>query len=379
MSNDDLAEQSDDFAKVHQYFQKQLEQLEQTRPAVLPKIAVLVDRDKRPADHHVLIRGLHHQPGGMVLPGVPAKFVLGDNHYEIDDTDLPTSSGRRLALARWVTSPENPLFARTMVNRIWMHHFGSGLVSTPANLGLSGAAPSHRELLDYLATRFRDTGWSIKELHRAILESSVYRQQSAPRDAGLQRDPDNRLLWRFPLRRLSAEAVRDAMLAISGLLDEQMYGPYIPTQRRGDGLVAVADDHTGSRRRSIFLQQRRTQVHSMPELFDAPAMLTSCPQRSTSTVPLQSLAMLNSEFVRDCARAFGLRLDEQVETDAERRIEQSFMIAMGRLPAAEERRVAEEFLAEQRELYADVENSEQLVWADYCQMLLAGTATLYIE
>ena len=379
VSDDELAEHAAGFTKVQQYFQEQIEQNEQTRPAALPKIAVLVDTEKQPADYHVLIRGLHHQPGDVVLPGVPARFVLGDNYYQIDDTGLPTSLGRRLAFARWVTSPENPLFARTMVNRIWMHHFGNGLVTTPANLGLSGAPPSHRELLDYLATRFLDTGWSIKELHRAILGSAVYRQQSAPRDEGLRHDPDNRLLWRFSLRRLSAEAVRDAMLAKSGLLDEQMYGPYVPTQRRRDGLVAVADDHAGARRRSIFLQQRRTQMHSMLELFDAPAMLTSCPQRSTSTVPLQSLVMLNSEFVRECARAFGLRLDEHVGTDDDRRIEQSFLIAVGRLPVTEERRVAEEFLVKQRELYADAELAEQQVWADYCQMLLAGNASLYIE
>jgi len=224
-----------------------------------------------------------------------------------------------------------------------------------------------------------ESGWSIKELHRLILRSAVYRQQSAPRDEGLARDPDNRLWWRFPLRRLSAEAVCDAMLAISGLLDEEMYGPYIPTGRRSNGLVAVADNHPGARRRSIFVQQRRTQMLSMLELFDAPVMLTSCPQRSTSTVPLQSLAMLNSGFVRDCAGAFALRLEQQVGTDDAGRIERSFLTVAGRPPMSDERRLSEEFLVRQRELYADAADTERRVWADYCQMLLAGTAALYIE
>src|SRR5262249_32588071 len=159
------------------------------------------------------------------------------------------STGRRTAFANWVASPENPLFARVMVNRIWQHHFGAGIVATPENLGQSGAKPSHPDLLDYLATEFIRSGWSIKAMHRLILNSAVYGQsaESAEREAQSAKpggaldarrsamprevDPDNRLLWHFPLRRLDAEAIRDAMLAVSGELDARAGGPYVPTTR----------------------------------------------------------------------------------------------------------------------------------------------------
>jgi len=381
LSDEDLAETSTEFAAVHKRLRAQIQQHEQTRPAPLPEISVLVDTDSRPADHHVLVGGQHHVHGDVVQPGVPAAFSIRDHVYAYGpDTDLDSaSSGRRLAFARWVASGDNPLFARVMANRIWMHHFGKGLVATPANLGLSGSPPSHPELLDYLAVEFIRSGWSVKRLHRAILASDVYRQDSAPRDDGLAEDQDNRLLWRYPLQRLSAEAVRDAMLSVSGQLDEQMYGPYVPILRQDDGQIVVDANKDGVSRRSIFLQQRRTQVLSMLELFDAPVMVTSCPRRNTSTVPLQSLAMLNSQLARDCAGGMARRLQQEAGAGDRRRIEYAMLLAAGREVLPEELGASEEFLGKQRALYAGSEDAERRVWVDYCQMLLAGTSVLYTE
>src|SRR5262249_44860208 len=147
------------------------------------------------------------------------------------------SSGRRLAFARWVTAPDSPLFARVMVNRVWQHHFGGGLVATPDNFGKSGERPTHPELLDHLATEFVRGGWSVKHLHRLILLSAAYRQTSAWRADGFAADEDNRLLWRFRLRRLDAEALRDTMLTVAGELNPRPGGPYVPTKRNKDGSV----------------------------------------------------------------------------------------------------------------------------------------------
>src|SRR5439155_15083285 len=159
---------------------------------------------------------------------------------------------------------------------IWQHHFGTGIVATPDNLGMSGAKPSHPKLLDYLTTEFIQSGWSVKAIHRLILRSAVYRQSSAPRDGLDAIDPDNRLLSHFPLRRLDAEAVRDAMLHVAGELDARAGGPYVPSKRTAEGVVEIPENTDGAKRRSVYLQQRRTQVVTFLQLFDAPAVVTTC-------------------------------------------------------------------------------------------------------
>jgi hypothetical protein len=289
------------------------------------------------------------------------------------------SSGRRTALAQWVTSPENPLFARVMVNRVWQHHFGVGLVSTPDNLGRSGAKPSHPELLDYLATEFVRGGWSLKALHRLILTSAAYRQSSASPGRGPEIDPDNRLLWRYPLRRLDAEALRDAMLAVSGELDRRAGGPYVPLRRTPEGSVEVAEDHPGARRRSVYLQQRRTQVVTLLQLFDAPSVVGSCGARTTSTVPLQALALLNSEFARRRAQALARCLEREAGADPGHRLAMVFFLTVGRQPTPEETAAARRFLAAQGRVYAGQKDEAERSWADLCQMILASNAFLYVE
>ena len=207
-------------------------QLEARLPAPLEKISVLVETDPNPPVHHLLVRGSYTDYGQEVQPGVPAALTVDADSLQVES--LPTgrtSTGQRRALARWVTSPRNPLFARVMVNRIWQHHFGEGIVSTPNNFGMSGAPPSHQQLLDYLALDFIRGAWSIKRIHRLILNSAVYQQRSTFRVDGFAADPENHLLWRFPIRRLDAEAIRDSMLAVSGELNRERFGPYVPVSR----------------------------------------------------------------------------------------------------------------------------------------------------
>jgi hypothetical protein len=191
-------------------------------------------------------------------------------------------------------------------------------------------------------------------------------------------DADNRLLWRYPLRRLDAEALRDAMLAVSGELDGRAGGPYVPTQRAGDGSVLVDEKHAGARRRSVYLQQRRTQVLTLLELFDAPALAGNCSKRNISTMPLQSLALLNSDFARLRAEAFARRLEKE-EPDAEKRLKRAFRLAYGRAPSERELAASRRFQTAQQGVYEKDKDAPQKVWVDFCQMLLASNAFLYVE
>jgi hypothetical protein len=380
VSVDDIAGRFSDFAALREQIKKSTAQSEKERPIALEKISVFVETDANPPVHHVLKRGQHNQPGEEVQPGVPSVFVSAGNSLRI--SERPTghvSTGRRSGFALWVTSAENPLFARVMVNRIWQHHFGVGLSATPDNLGQSGAKPSHPDLLDHLASEFVKSGWSVKRMHRLILRSAVYKQSSSPRPDMAKLDPDNRMLSRFPLRRLDAEAVRDALLSVAGDLDLRIGGPYVPSKRAKDGIVEVVETQDGAKRRSIYLQQRRTQVVTLLQLFDAPSIVGTCSTRTTSTVPLQSLALLNSKFVRDRARSFEQRLTKEAGADAKARLHLAFRLACGRPPDADESAAAHVFLAAQRNAYADAKDREQRAWTDLCQMVLASNAFLYVE
>jgi hypothetical protein len=374
------AKRSAESAALRAKFKAATAALEEERRRRPESLSVLVETDPNPPAHHVLRRGRHNQPGEPVEPGVPAALSAPGNAYRLGPRPPgQVSTGRRLAFARWVTSPENPLFTRVLVNRVWQHHFGTGLVATPDNLGQSGARPTHPELLDYLAAELVRSGWSVKALHRLILCSAVYRQASAPRPDLEKLDADNRLLGRFPLRRLDAEALRDAMLRVAGALDGRVGGPYVPTRRTAEGLVEVAEGQDGARRRSLYLQQRRTQVVTLLQLFDAPAMAATCSVRPTSTVPLQALTLLNSDFVRARARAFSRRLLREAGPDAGRRLTLAFRLACGRPPVADEADAARRFLAAQRQAYAGRADAEERTWADLCQMVLAGNAFLYVD
>ena len=332
--------------------------------------------------------------GNPVLPVRPislpplSAFAGRDDGTPFSTGSKPRlSTGRRLAFAQWITKPQtraSGLLARVIANRIWQFHFGTGLVSTPDNFGLSGSPASHPDLLEYLASYLVDRNWSMKALHQLILRSAVYQQASdvpltTSGSQASEVDPANRLLWKYPLRRLDAEAIRDGMLVVSGELDRRMYGPYTPTQRTATGNVIVPNDYAEMHRRSIYLQQRRTQVNTFLELFDAPSIISNCSERGNSTVPLQSLALLNSTFVLQQASAFARRLDRFRPDETRERIQHSFLILLGRLPTSIEQKAALTFIKKQQAIYHGSQNATAQTWSDYCQMLLATNAFLYIE
>jgi hypothetical protein len=380
IGDDDLAKRFPEYAALRERVQKTIAEREKDRPNPAEKIACFVETDPKPAVHHVLKRGLHNQPGAEVEPGVPLAFTTPKNAFTIAPRpEGRVSTGRRTAFANWVTSPEHPLFARVMVNRIWQHHFGTGIVATPDNLGASGAKPSHPELLDYLAAEFVAAKWSVKALHRLILSSAVYRQTSTLR-AGLDTiDPDNRLLSHFPLQRLDAEAVRDAMLSVSGELDVRVGGPYVPSRRTAEGVVEIDEQAPGAHRRSVYLQQRRTQVVTFLQLFDSPSIVGTCGKRAPSTVPLQALALLNSEFARARARAFAARLAREAGAGESNRLALAYRLACGREPTRDEAAACARFLGKQRDVYAKEKDADARAWTDLVQILLASNAFLYIE
>jgi hypothetical protein len=364
---------------------KQGKPLMTVKPSDAYKLACVTDLMPQPPALRLLNRGNYGDFGPAVVPA--GLSVLCDGAPELQ-VKVPYpgshSTGRRLAFARWLTDPDSRasgLLARVTVNRIWQKHFGTGIVATPDNFGLSGSPPSHPELLEYLAHAFRESGWSLKAIHRLILLSATYQQSSEARNDALAADPNDRLLSRFPLVRLDAEALHDAMLAVSGELSDRLYGPYVPTDRGDDGSVVVSDGQEGACRRGIYLQQHRTQVATILELFDAPVIVNNCPVRSTSTVPLQSLALLNSAFVRSRAAAFAsaARARTSAGDGLADGVRRTLVAAFGRQPTPVEERESLQFLREQTDAYHTTKTASERAWNDFCQMLLASNAFLYVE
>lgn len=333
---------------------------QRTRIKTFPEIRALYDLPGS-VPTRILRRGDYLNPGDEVQPGVLSVLTTPEPfRYEASSKDAPTS-GRRLAFAKWLTQPGHPLTARVFVNRVWMVHFGEGIVRTPENFGRGGALPTHSELLDWLAVDFAN-GWNVKQLHRLIVTSAAYRQESKRTTIGEKIDPDNRLLWRQRLRRLDAEPLRDAMLAVSGLLKTESFGPPVPLGRNGEGEVAPTGP--GAMRRSVYLQVRRSQPVTVLQLFDQPVIETNCVRRSTSTVPSQALALLNGDFAAQCAAALAERAARESPTDP---ASQAFAVAFGR-PTTQTERVA---------LRAFAEKGGTL--ADLCQMILSANGFSYID
>lgn len=262
-----------------------------------------------PAGHlpetRLFYRGDFQQPKGVILPAGLTAACPEDSRMEIaaDDPGLPTS-GRRLAFAKWLTARENPLTARVIVNRIWLHHFGRGLVPTPGDFGRLGVAPTHPELLDWLADEFVQNGWSVKHLHRLILSSTAWRQSSRRMAMHESLDPDNRFYSRQSIVRLDAELVRDRLLAVTGRLSPQQFGAPVPIMEDDTGQIVIDDKET---RRSLYVKVRRSQPVAMLQAFDAPVMEVNCERRPVSTVATQSLMMMNSGTILNHAAALAVR------------------------------------------------------------------------
>ena len=321
-------------------------QINTTRRTLLDpiKIHALFDLGGEPSPTYVLRRGEPRSPGRRVVPGVPSALRNGLVPYRVEKPRWSTNTtGRRLALARWLTQPRHPLTARVIVNRIWQHHFGRGLVTTSGNFGETGARPTHPELLDWLATELVRRGWSLKAIHRLIVTSSVYRQSSRILSDAPSNDPHNVLLGRFPFRRLDAEAIRDSVLQVSGRLRLTPFGPPDPVQVSDEGEVTAHPGGNGYRR-SIYLKQSRSSPVTFLETFDAPRMLPNCLQRPGSTVSTQALELWNSELVRSSSTGLADRVQSSTPHGAHHQAEAAYRILFARSPSDEERQLAVKFL-----------------------------------
>ena len=302
-----------------------------------PRIRALFDMGGEPTPVHVLFRGDHRDPGPLVDPGVPSALGHGPEPFRVAKPPWTTgTSGRRLALAKWLVQPKHPLTSRVRVNWIWQHYFGRGIVQSQGNFGRTGTPPTHPELLDWLATEFVASGWSLRAIHRLILTSAAYRQSSFYDQTRHGSDPDNILLSRFPLRRLDGDAIRDSVLMVSGRLNPTPFGPPDDTEAKPDGEVVAKDSPEGMRR-SIYLLQRRSKPLTMLEAFDAPQLRPNCLRRTHSTVPSQALQMMNSETLRTSSRYMAGRVIDVAGDDPATQVERVYLAALGRPPSERER------------------------------------------
>lgn len=329
-----------------------LKELDAQLPPPLPAICTIEDRAAERTTIHVLQRGNWDQPRetvGMRVLGV----LLPEGAAELP----PDTLQARTRLAQWLTSPEHPLTARVMVNRVWQERFGNGIVATPNDFGVNGDSPSHPELLDWLANRFVAEGWRLKPLHRLIVLSNTYRQSTRPAETARAAaiDPNNRLLWRFNRRRLEAEEIRDAMLAVAGKLNLKAGGPSVVTPVESD-LVdllykpsqwSVTPDREEHFRRSIYLLAKRNLRLPFMEVFDQPDAQTSCARRESSTHAPQALELLNGTLANELADALADRLQREAGADAARQIELAFRLVAGRPPSETEAARARVFVCNQ--------------------------------
>jgi hypothetical protein len=344
-----LKKAKDDEAK---HLRDKLTELEESQLPPLSGIASIHNSATNRTAIHVLKRGDWESKGEPVGMRGPAVLLPDDAPERPLETKNPRSE-----LARWITDPQHPLTARVIVNRIWMNHFSQGIVKTPNDFGVNGDRPSHSELLDYLASALVEHGWRMKPIHKMILLSSAYRQASASPHATMSeaKDPENRLLWRFNRRRLDAETLRDAMLAVSGKLNAKSGGPSVllpVDQELVDQLYKpsqwmVTKDPAEHDRRSIYLLAKRNLRLPFMEVFDQPASLTSCPRRESSTHAPQALELLNGRISNHLAQALAERLQREAGPDPSKQIERGFRLVVGRSPTSEEREFAQRFLRAQ--------------------------------
>jgi hypothetical protein len=318
------------------------------KPRPLPAAMGLTDRPGPPPKTHLLERGELGNKGVEVQPGFPTALAPGGKSVAAVVAPLPQSSGRRLALARWVTSADNPLTARVVVNRLWQHHFGRGVVVTASDFGTRGRPPTHPKLLDWLACELVEGGWTLKRMHRLMLLSDTYQQSTRASEAAARLDPDNTLFSRMNRLRLEGEAVRDAMLAASGRLNPKAGGPgvVLPDLGRAAGgsrAVAVTADAREHARRSVYLLARRNLRDPFLESFDQPDSNQSCPKRERSTTAPQALALLNSADAMTAAKALAERIAREADAEPQR-VARAYRLVLGRDPTATERERATAFL-----------------------------------
>ncbi len=368
---------------------------------------------------HLFYRGNHSQPREIVAPGgLSILDSLQLPPVPENETAVPTT-GRRLAYAKRLTSGEHPLTARVLMNRVWMHHFGRGIVEAMGDFGALGDLPSHPKLLDWLADEFMAGGWQLKRMHKLLMTSTVYRQSSHRSPRLDQIDPENRLYGRMPVRRMEAEVVRDAILAVSGKLNRTQFGSPVPVMLDEVGQVVVGVDTTDTSgrptgkfvdmkgedfRRSVYVQVRRSQTLGVLETFDAPIMEPNCELRNNSTVAPQALMLMNSEFSVKQAEYFAKRIQQDAGEDLKEQISRAWQLAFGRVPSDADFSSALTYLDDQTQRFAEVANEkaaklkaaneknekqkkepakgptpELQALATFCQALISSNGFLYID
>ncbi len=386
----------------------ELAKFDHLKPAPLPLVMALSDGDDEAPTAYLFETGNYQKPLFEVQPGFP-EFLDEQTPEIVRPEGRPESTGRRSALAKWLTRPEHPLTARVMVNRIWQHHFGEGLVGTPNDFGVMGESTEHKALLDWLADQFVQHDWQLKPLHRLIVLSNTYRQSSLVRaedpihQKALAEDPQNQLLWRYTRQRLDGEMIRDTMLHVSGQMNRRMFGPSakpsMPEPLRESRYAWTEDEELADQqRRSIYVLAKRNLRYPFFTAFDAPDAISSCPERMPTTTAPQALALLNSELSLELSRHWAGQLLRAYPHDIKSLVETAYRSAYGRPPSEDERREAIGFLVQQAE--AIVYTSEELTkeslpeptpWnsklkvaeltavVDFCHALLNSTELVYLE
>ncbi len=350
---------------------KKLHEIELTEPQHLATAYAVANMEKAPPVH-ILKVGDHRRKLGVVEPGLPRVLTGANSSFPLE------AAGRRSALAQWLVSPDHPLTARVMVNRIWQFRMGTGLVATPNDFGVLGTRPTNAKLFDWLATEFMANGWSVKAIDRMIVLSNAYQQSAAIDSTKAKIDPENKLYWRMNRRRLEGEAIRDSVLAVAGGINLRAEGPpvRVPIEKEvydlifsefeTDNLWPLLPDKNEYARRSLYLLNKRTVRLPMLANFDQPDAMTSCPMRQTSTHALQALSMLNSDFMNQQARVFAARVTADCGSDATCRIKRAYQLALSRSPSTAESAMARDFFAKSGPL------------EDFCLAMLNRNEFVYV-
>ena len=356
-----------------EWFQLDREEKEHLAKAPKPDITKIFAARKNGATYnfgaetrkvYFLARGNSNVKTGLASPGFLRVLMEGEHqekNWLLDDPAIEKSTALRprVALGKWLTDTESGagnLLARVIVNRLWQHHLGTGIVNTPSDFGSQGTPPTHPLLLDYLAKQLIQNDWKLKPIHKLIMTSSTYQQSGSVNEESHTADPDNQLWWRRPPRRLEAEIIRDNLFAVSGTLDKKMYGP------------GSLDQATP--RRSVYLKVKRGSLIPILQLFDAPDAIQSIGNRNVTTVPPQALAMMNSPFVRNIADKFAARISAEKDLTDEAIVDKAYWLALSRPPESDEASRMVGFLNSQAQSYGSDANAKKMALSDYCQIML---------
>jgi hypothetical protein len=391
---------------------RQIHKIELDEPEPLPKALGVTDLLTPTPPMHILKGGDPHRPGDQVEPGflsvlMPKGAPMTPEVRPVEEGGFK-STGRRMALARWLTQTDHPLTGRVMLNRLWHHHFGRGIVATPNDFGRNGQPPTHPELLDWLATEFVARGWSLKQMHELMVLSNTYQQATTIDDAKAKIDPENKLLWRMNRQRLDAEAIRDSILATAGTLTDQPGGPSIRvplepevydtifTEGEPDNLWPIHPDPRQHARRSMYLVRKRNVRLPLLVAFDAPDLMSSCGARSVSVHALQALTLMNSDFMSQQSRALAERLFKETGGHEQSMMIRLYQLALGRRPKLEEVKAIQSFLRDQttvirqriargepttklKELPKSVDEARAAAWSDLCLATMNLNEFVYLR